>query len=129
MAGGKRSIKETVTDYYQLDDIKLPSLLYIDEVAALLDISSQTVRRLVDRKAIPTTSDGFITEKDLRDFLVSNEAVNLPVQDLSQCNNQEDYMSKDYPESWENEEDEFEEESIDEEPMGLLFGPDIEEND
>jgi predicted DNA-binding transcriptional regulator AlpA len=71
-----------MTDYYDIHDIKTPKRLSVDEAAIILQVSSQTLQRLIDAGEFPKPINGHISRKEFLNWLVENEAVNIPVHEL-----------------------------------------------
>lgn len=72
-----------ITDYYDLNSLDIPETMTFEEAAALLQISDQTIGRMIESDTLCTV-DKSITRKDLLQYLIQQEAVNLPVDEMQQ---------------------------------------------
>ena len=72
-----------VKDWYDIEGLDLPDWLTIEEVAAVLQISDQTVQRIIDRGCLKEV-DKMVESCELMEYLISHEAVNLPVEEMQQ---------------------------------------------
>lgn len=70
-------------DYYELDEIDTPQVMTLEEAAAVLQISDQTMQRII-ATGVLNIQDRTISREDLLDYLIDQEAVNLPVEAMSQ---------------------------------------------
>ncbi|NQT60790.1 MAG: hypothetical protein HQ557_17610 [Bacteroidetes bacterium] len=68
-------------DFYELDGLNLPESLTVKECAILLDIAELTIQRLVVSGVLKATQDDHILCSTLVDYLIQNEAANLPIEE------------------------------------------------